>query len=74
VIVKMTKCDNPSCTTTGKAENEEDPYVPPYGWLTLQGGFIGTGPFFEVVVCSLDCLEAAVNEIVVQDEIAQGQR
>ena len=73
MIVKMTKCDNPGCRMVGSPENEK-PYRPPYGWLFLKGAFMGCGPNVSVEVCSLDCLEAAVNEVVVQDQIANGQR
>lgn len=62
--MQRTKCDNFACNRIELAESDK-PYVPPYGWLTVKGGFVGSGPGpFVVVVCSLNCLEAAVAEVV----------
>lgn len=61
VIIKMTKCDNLKCSMAGHPENLK-PYRPPYGWLSVKGGFMGCGPDFAVEVCSLACLEPAIRD------------
>ena len=61
MIVMRTKCDNPQCKSTGLPENEKKPYIPPYGWLSLKGHFVGCGPAVAVEVCSVECLTAAVE-------------
>jgi len=61
VIVKRVECDNPFCRKTGIPESDK-PYRPPYGWLTMKGSFFGSGPSIKVEVCSVECLEKAVNQ------------
>ena len=68
MIVQRTKCDNPDCKMIGLPESEK-PYVPPYGWLTLKGHFVGCGPAVTVEVCSTDCLAPAVDHIQSESEI-----
>lgn len=74
-VVPMFKCDNPSCDVTGVPEwipqNENPrsrkPPAPPYGWLVIEGYYMGAGPDAKVVVCSDGCLSpawmAAVEEV-----------
>lgn len=63
--VQMTACDNPRCANTGVPENDK-PYRPPYAWLTAKGGFFGCGPSFNVEVCTLPCLEPAIEEAIAE--------
>ena len=73
MIVKMIQCDNPRCGNTGRYESD-DPGVrtkkllPPYGWLFVDGGWMGCGPYFKnVMVCELDCLALALTHIAEVD-------
>lgn len=66
MIVKMTKCDNPTCPMVDQPENLK-PYVPPYGWLRVKGHFIGCGPNVDVEVCSLKCLHDAIEHVIDED-------
>ena len=60
--VMMISCDNPGCHAVDSPEIERPrSYVPPYGWLTMKGHFVGTGPSIEIEVCSVECLEEAVD-------------
>ena len=60
IKVTMIGCDNPNCQRVGTPENLK-PLRPPYGWLTLKGGFFGCGPAIDVTVCSLNCLTDAIE-------------
>jgi hypothetical protein len=59
--VTMIKCDNPSCRKTDIPEDEKG-NRPPYGWLTVRGGWFGCGPDFSVVVHDIGCLVPAIEE------------
>jgi hypothetical protein len=70
MIVKRVKCDNPGCPNTESPEWESANgrnFRPPYGWLRMAGWFQGTGPKVQVDVCSIACLEAAVEAVVAED-------
>jgi hypothetical protein len=75
----VTKCDNPGCesretpehpghVTTGKG------YVPPYGWLLVELRWIGTGLPVMVEVCSMACLEPAVNHRLNEEAAQEGEK
>jgi len=71
-IEPMFECDNPKCENVGRPEWVPPPRskklpAPPYGWLTVEGYYMGSGPSARVVVCSDECLapawEYAIEEI-----------
>lgn len=65
--VAMIACDNPGCAALAEAEwmsASGRTHRPPYGWLRLDGYFQGSGPSISVEVCSLACLEQAVQAAV----------
>lgn len=62
-VIKI-KCDNPSCQNI---DDPEDGISVPYGWLHLQGLFIGTGPGISVVICSTACITEAVDAAVEEE-------
>jgi hypothetical protein len=63
----MIVCDNPKCKNTGRPEwlpekgSRKKGHTGPYGWMQCQIGWVGRGPYFEIDVCSLDCLTPAVD-------------
>lgn len=65
--IKMTLCDNPRCGSM-KAPESIKPYRPPYAWLTLKGGWFGSGPSVSIEVCSLECVEPALEDAAKQQE------
>lgn len=67
-MITMIGCDNPACRNTDHPEEggTKTKPRPPYGWLTLKGGWYGSGPYFDIVVCSTDCVVAAM--IAIEEE------
>lgn len=73
-VEPMFKCDNPKCEVVGRPEwipqlenpRSRKPPAPPYGWLVVEGYYMGSGPSAKVTVCSNACLapawDAAVEE------------
>ena len=70
--VTRAMCDNPRCDNTGIPESEDDPktrgrklgekgYMAPYGWLMSNVYVVGSGPDMWIEVCSVACLEPAVE-------------
>lgn len=57
----QTKCDNPPCKHTGDPENQ-NPYMPPYGWADVTVTFVGSGPTLKVEVCGPACIQGAIAE------------
>ena len=57
----MIGCDNPTCGRTGVPEDDGKGDLPPYGWVTAQGGWFGSGPSYDVVVHDIDCLVPAIE-------------
>lgn len=64
-VVQVFECDNPGCSNMDvpefAAHNKNDPsqaavLTPPFGWLVVGGGYIGTGPDLKVCVCGNKCL------------------
>ena len=69
--VNRIKCDHPGCAACEAPEWESKSgrtHRPPYGWLRMTGFFQGTGPNVEVEVCSIACLEAAVDAKVQESD------
>jgi len=70
--VPMTQCDNPKCENVARPERPDGPadkkYLAPYGWLTMKGGFVGTGPNFEIEVCSPECAAPAIVHVTNEAE------
>lgn len=74
-VVPMFECDNPKCGNVGAPEwipqlenpRSRKPPAPPYGWLVIEGYYMGPGPSAKVVVCSDGCLplawEHAIEEL-----------
>jgi hypothetical protein len=71
-VTPMFECDNPQCKVVGAPEwipqlenpRSKKPPVPPYGWLVVQGTYIGCGPNATVTVCSNACLSPAWEHAV----------
>ena len=61
----MIGCDNPACRNTEHPEEGGSVRKPrpPYGWVFVKGGWYGSGPYFTIVACCWECVEAAVNEV-----------
>lgn len=59
MIVQRVKCDNPKCKSVETLENIE-PFVPPYGWFSIEATVIGCGPHIVVDVCKPECAKAAI--------------
>ena len=63
MIIKMFKCDNPACRATEHPEDggtEKKP-ITPYGWIHLEGFCQGVGPRYDFTVCSVACVEHALD-------------
>jgi hypothetical protein len=58
----LTMCDNPNCGVSGNPESLR-PYMLPYGWYTVSVMSQGCGKW-RVEVCSLECIEPAVQTIM----------
>lgn len=67
------KCDNPVCRNLDTPEHvpwleenrkrrKTDRITGPYGWIELEGWMVGCGPNIQIVVCSVQCVEPAIDD------------
>jgi hypothetical protein len=73
--VLMIRCDNPACKSIGEPEHvpgrdgpkkRNEKITGPYGWHQGHGWCVGSGPSYDYMACSDECVGPAITELVRQ--------